>query len=169
MRKWSLLTAAAVLTIGADQLSKAWAVSSLALGESMQPIPALAPYFQLTRSMNTGAAFGILSQAGNLLLALAFAIIAAMLWQIRKAESDARWLPLATGIVVGGALGNVIDRLAQGHVVDFIHYQIPNLISNVSNLADHAIVLGALLIAAESVWRDRRQRRDDGETEAARS
>ena len=102
MRKWSFLTAAAVLTIGADQLSKAWAVSSLALGESMQPIPALAPYFQLTRSMNTGAAFGILSQAGNLLLALAFAIIAAMLWQIRKAESNARWLPLATGIVVGG-------------------------------------------------------------------
>ena len=65
-------------------------------------------------------------------------------------------MPLATGIVVGGAIGNVIDRLQHGHVIDFIHYQIPGFVSNVSNLADHAIVGGVLLIIGESFWRERK-------------
>lgn len=157
MRKWFILLGAVLLMAIADQASKGWIVENLALYESAQPLPALAPFFQLTRSANTGAAFGILPAAGNVFLLLAFIIIAAMLWQFRSAAPDALLLPLATGIVIGGALGNVLDRLQHGYVIDFIHYQIPGLISNVSNLADHAIVGGVLLILAESFIRERRQ------------
>ena len=156
MRKWFILVGAAILSALADQASKGWIVANLELYQSVQPIPALAPYFQLTRSSNTGAAFGILPAAGNIFLLLAFLIIGIMLWHFRSATPGARFLPLATGIVVGGAIGNVIDRLQHGHVIDFIHYQIPGLVSNVSNLADHAIVGGVLLIIGESFWRERK-------------
>lgn len=157
MRKWFILLGAAMLAALADQASKGWIVENLALYQSAQPLPALAPFFQLTRSANTGAAFGILPAAGNVFLLLALIIIAAMLWQFRSAAPDALLLPLATGIVIGGTLGNVLDRLQHGYVIDFIHYQIPGLISNVSNLADHAIVGGVLLMLAESFIRERRQ------------
>ena len=168
MRKWFILLGATMLAALADQASKGWIVENLALYESAQPLPALAPFFQLTHSANTGAAFGILPAAGNVFLLLAFIIIAAMLWQFRSAAPDALLLPLATGIVIGGALGNVLDRLQHGYVIDFIHYQIPGLISNVSNLADHAIVGGVLLILAESFIRERRQNaRQSADSEGA--
>ncbi|MCY4021078.1 MAG: signal peptidase II [Chloroflexi bacterium] len=156
MRKWFILVAAVLLAASADQASKGWIVENLELYQTVQPIPGLAPFFQLTRSSNTGAAFGILPAAGNVFLLLALVIIGIMLWHFRSAAPGALFLPLATGIVIGGAIGNVIDRLQHGHVIDFIHYQIPGLVSNVSNLADHAIVGGVLLIIGESFLRERK-------------
>lgn len=161
MRKWVVLGCAVAMTAGFDRISKLWIISILEPYQSIQPIPALAPLFQFTRSSNTGAAFGMLPMAGNLFLLLAFVIIAAMLWYFRSVPARARFLPVCIGLVIGGAIGNVIDRLTWGHVIDFIHYQIPDLISNVSNLADHAIVSGVLLIMGESVWRERRGDAED--------
>ena len=160
MRKWAIMLCALGLTAIADQVAKHWVVSNLELYESVQPIPALAPLFQLTRSSNTGAAFGILPMAGDVFLVIALGISAGMLWHFRSVSADSRLASFAIGMVIGGALGNIADRIQHGHVVDFIHYQIPNLISNVSNLADHAIVAGVLLIVAESYWRDRRANKD---------
>ena len=159
MGKWGILGAAASLALLIDQLSKSWVIANLELYQSIQPIPFLTPWFQLTRSANTGAAFGILPMAGNAFLLLALVIVGLMLWHFRDTPAKARAVPLAIGMVIGGAAGNVIDRLQYGHVIDFIHYQIPGLISNVSNLADHAIVFGALFIIAESLWRDHRQKK----------
>lgn len=156
MRKWIILVCSLCLTALVDQAAKSWVLVNLIQFESVQPIPALAPLFQLTRSSNTGAAFGILPMAGDVFLILALCIVAGMLWYFRAVAPDSRLVPFAIGLVIGGALGNIIDRLNYGHVIDFIHYQIPNLISNVSNLADHAIVVGVLLIIAEGVWRERR-------------
>lgn len=155
MRKWTRLASSLGLAVILDQCAKSWVLSNLILYESIQPIPALAPFFQLTRSSNTGAAFGILPMAGDVFLILALFIIAALLWYLRSLPAESQLAPLAIGLVIGGAVGNIIDRLQHGHVIDFIHYQIPNLISNVSNLADHAIVFGVMLIFAESLWRDR--------------
>ena len=159
MRKWIILVCSLFLTALVDQVAKSWVLSNIAFYESIQPIPALAPLFQLTRSRNTGAAFGILPMAGDVLLVVALFIIVVMLWYVRSVAADSRLAPFAIGLVIGGAVGNIIDRMQYGHVIDYIHYQIPDLISNVSNLADHAIVLGVFLIIAESVWRDRRARR----------
>ncbi len=158
MRKRIILAGSLGLAAILDQITKTWALSSLMLYESVQPLPALAPFFQLTRSSNTGAAFGILPMAGDVFLVLALFIVAALLWYLRSLPADSLLAPFAIGLIIGGAIGNIIDRLQHGHVIDFIHYQIPNLISNVSNLADHAIVFGVMLIFAESLWRDRGRR-----------
>ena len=156
MRKWFILGSSLSLALAADQASKSLVIANLELYESVAPIPALAPLFQFTRSSNTGAAFGILPMAGDVFLLLALLIVGGLLWHIRQAPPQSRFLPMAVGLVIGGAAGNILDRLQYGHVVDFIHYQIPGLISNVSNLADHAIVIGAFMIAAESLWRERK-------------
>ncbi len=159
MRKWIILGGSLVLSAAADQVSKRWVISNLEMYESTQPIPLLAPLFQFTRSSNTGAAFGILPMAGDVFLLAALLIIGGMLWYFRDTPAEARFVPFAIGLVIGGAIGNVLDRLQYSHVIDFVHYQIPNVISNVSNLADHAIVLGVLFVIFESLWRDYRDRR----------
>ena len=99
------------------------------------------------------------SATGFLTLCILVQPIAAESTARGRAQNEPVPPPFAIGLVIGGAVGNALDRLQHGHVVDFIHYQIPNLISNVSNLADHAIVCGVLLVIAESFWRDFRDRR----------
>jgi signal peptidase II len=156
-RNWLFLFVIILGVLAADQISKRLIVNSLRIGETRQPIPALSPFFQFTRSQNTGAAFGFLPQVGDLFLIFAVIVVLAMLYFYPRIPDDARINRIATGLICGGALGNAIDRLTYGHVVDFIHYQIPGLISNVSNLADHAIVLGVILMFVES-WRSDRAR-----------
>ena len=155
MRKWTILLLTLCLAAALDQAAKAWALATLQPYDAIQPIAALAPYFQLTLITNSGAAFGILPMAGEVFLVVALVIVAGLLLSLRKLPASARLIPFATGLVTGGAIGNVLDRVQHGHVIDFIHYQIPNLISNVSNLADHAIVLGVLIILADSLLRKR--------------
>lgn len=168
MQKWIILGSSLVLTLAADQASKRAIVNTLDMYESAVPIPALAPFFQITRSSNTGAAFGILPMAGDVFLLVALGIVAGLLWHFRHTPEQARLTPFAIGLVIGGAAGNILDRLQHGHVIDFIHYQIPNLISNVSNLADHAIVCGAIVLVAESLWRDYRGKASGGSERAAK-
>jgi signal peptidase II len=155
MKRWLLVIVviAAVLTV--DQVSKQVVIDNLLLGETYQLIPALVPYFQITHSFNTGAAFGFLPDASNVFLVIAAVIVVAMLYFYPRIPQHAHLTRVATGMICGGALGNAIDRIRHEHVVDFIHYQIPGLISNVSNLADHAIVLGVILLLVDS-WRSER-------------
>ena len=155
MRKWTILLLTLTLSAALDQAAKGWALTHLQPYEAVQPIEALAPVFQLTLISNSGAAFGILPMAGEVFLVVALVIVVGLLFSLRKLPAQARLMPFAIGLVTGGAIGNALDRLQHGHVIDFIHYQIPNLISNVSNLADHAIVLGVLLILADSLLRRR--------------
>ncbi|MEM6528703.1 MAG: signal peptidase II, partial [Chloroflexota bacterium] len=109
-------------------------------------------------------AFGFMAGsavAGYVFLALAFVISGFLIWSYPRIEDGQPLARLATGLIVGGALGNAIDRIIYSHVVDFIHYQIPNVISNVSNLADHAIVFGVALMIWSS-WQA--EARTDAET-----
>lgn len=152
VRKWVVLFVMIALTLAVDQATKRIIIAQLQLGESVQPIPALAPVFQLTRSENTGAAFGFLAHASDIFLIIAIIVVIAMIAFYPRIPASARITRYATGLVCGGALGNAIDRIDHGAVIDFIHYTIPGVISNVSNLADHAIVFGVLLILFES-WR----------------
>lgn len=123
------------------------------MGETRRIIPFLSPLFQIIRSHNTGASFGLLPNAGDLFAIVAVIVILVLLYMYPRIPNDKRLQGLATGLIIGGALGNVLDRLTYGYVIDFINYQIPGVISNVSNLADHAIVLGVILFFISS-WRD---------------
>lgn len=168
MRRWILLFVIVVSVLIADQITKQAVIDNLRLGESRQPAPFLAPFFQITRSENTGASFGFLPQAGDVFLIIALIVSAALVVFYGRLPVAANVTRIGMGLVIGGALGNAIDRLQHGAVVDFIHYQIPGVISNVSNLADHAIVLGVILIFVDS-WRLDRVNRQvtlDGEESA---
>lgn len=159
IRHWLLLLAIIAAVLAADQFSKRLVVENLRLGESRQPIPALTPFFQITRSHNTGSAFGFLPQAGDLFLVIALVVVIAMFYFYPRLRERAILQRIGAGLICAGALGNAIDRIQYGLVIDFIHYQIPGVISNVSNIADHAIVLGVGFIFIDSWLKDRADKR----------
>jgi signal peptidase II len=155
MRKWLWLLAVVAGVLLVDQLTKQIVLTQVLVGDRVRPVPALSPFFQITHSQNTGSAFGFLPQAGDLFLIIAVVVVTAMLYFYPRIPDEARLTQLATGLICGGALGNALDRIEYGYVIDFILYQIPGLISNVSNLADHALVLGVIILLFES-WRQER-------------
>jgi signal peptidase II len=142
---------AAVIVLLIDRLSKDWIVQNMQLGET---IPLLSPILSITRSFNTGAAFGIGGEIGNVFLVLAVLISGVLVYYVASSDENARLEQFAYGLIFGGAMGNVIDRIQQGQVVDFVHIVIPGLISNVSNFADHAIVLGVIVLLVDTFRRD---------------
>lgn len=164
VRKWSPLFFVSIFIIALDQISKNWVIDNMVLGQSLVLLPELHPYLQLTRSYNTGAAFGIFPDAGPAFLILSILITMAMLFFYAQSSTKADLMHIGFGLVIGGAVGNVIDRLQHGHVIDFVHIRIPGVVSNVSNFADHAIVIGVaflLIDSAISEWARRREMQPD--------
>lgn len=150
--RWLKLFALILVVLIIDQVTKRIVMNALLLGESVDLIPFLSPFFRVTYGQNTGAAFGFLPQGGDIFLVIAVVVVTAMIIFFPRLPENALLSRMGTGLICGGALGNAIDRIDHGAVIDFIHYTIPGVISNVSNLADHAIVVGVVLILIES-WR----------------
>lgn len=165
LKKWLPLLIVSPLVIAIDQVAKLWVVNTLILGETYPLIPVLAPYLQITRATNTGIAFGIGEGAGLIFTILPVIILAVLLWMYAKSQAQ-EWLQhIALAMVVGGAIGNIIDRLRLDHVIDFVHIYIPDLISNVSNFADHFIVIGVILLLLESFLQERSKSKDEAQTQ----
>ncbi len=147
MVKWLWLSLLAVIL---DQGSKLAIASSMQLYESIQ----IMPFFKLTYVHNTGAAFSFLSEAGGWQrwffagLALAISVVIAVwLTRLKKHET---LLAVALALVLGGAVGNLIDRLAYGYVIDFLDVYYDAWHWPAFNIADSAITLGVILMLAES-------------------
>jgi len=142
----------AVLVLLADQGSK-WAIlSPIDLPGRGQIV--LAPVLNLSMVRNSGVTFGLLTgfgEWGHLVLAgLAICVVAALGVWLRRAET--RLAAIALGAIAGGAIGNVIDRLRFGWVVDFIDAHLGNWHWYVFNLADAAIVCGVIALVIDSQW-----------------
>jgi signal peptidase II len=159
IRNWILLFVVIGAVIAVDQITKHAVIDTLDIYETYEPIPAIGDFFQITRGENTGAAFGFLPDSGVLFLVIAVLVVLAMLYYYPRIPYDATLTRIAIGLICGGALGNALDRVQHGLVVDFIHYSIPGIISNVSNLADHAIVFGVIVMFFDSWRRERAQKR----------
>ena len=133
----------AALVLVADQLTKVWAQSALAVGEA--PKPLIGDLIQLRLIYNPGAALSIASGMTWVLTLLSVGVVVFIIFMARKIASTA-WA-IALGLVLGGAIGNLLDRLFRspgfpnGHVVDFIDYG-----PFIGNVADIAIVVAAVLI-----------------------
>lgn len=125
-----------------DQLSKAVVQMLMYLGES---IPVLPPVFYLTYIMNPGAAFGLLAYQTHLFVGVTVLLVAGVLLGYRRLPPDRPLMRYGLALVVGGALGNLVDRLRFGRVVDFLDFRV----WPVFNLADTAIVIGAGLLVWE--------------------
>ena len=151
-RMWVLLCVAAVAIV-TDQLSKNWIERTIALNDSRTILPALTPYLTWAHTQNLGAAFSLFQGGGTFFIIVAVVVTSLILFYApRLPVSD--WLSrVALGLQLGGAIGNVIDRFRQGHVTDFIHFQIPQLNFDwpVFNVADSCIVVGVIILVASSV------------------
>ncbi len=140
--RWLGLSAVVVVL---DQLSKAWVLATL---PEFQQVPVFPGFWNWFRTYNTGAAFSFLSDAGGwqkyvfVILAL---VISVVLGRILARTPRGEWKTAAPfALVIGGAVGNVIDRLVHGHVIDFIQWYWRDHYWPAFNLADSAIVAGAV-------------------------
>ena len=145
----------AVLVIALDQLSKYLVVTYLPRGGAWSPFAGENPLFRIVYTYNTGVAFGMFKDLGPVFILIALVISGVIVVYARKLRDD-QWLTcLALGLMLGGALGNVIDRIRLGHVIDFFDIGVGAL-RNASNFADWSIVLGVILLGVATLLEDRK-------------
>ena len=149
----------AALVVLADQISKYFVIARLAEGQSLEVASWLAPIFRITHVTNTGAAFGLFRDWGGVFAVIAAIVIVASVFYYRHIPDGAWLMRIALGLQLGGAIGNLVDRLNRGFVVDFIDLKFwPLQQWPVFNVADSSLVLGvtllSLLMIAEE-WRER--------------
>ncbi|MEX1247753.1 MAG: signal peptidase II [Anaerolineales bacterium] len=143
----SLIVIAGIVIL-LDQWTKDWVRNNLAYGESMAPWPWLAPYARILHWRNTGAAFGIFQEGGGIFTILAVIVAIMIIFYFPRIQRGDWALRLAMGLQLGGALGNLIDRVQHNYMVtDFISVgDFP-----VFNLADTSITLGVVILLF-SIW-----------------
>jgi signal peptidase II len=154
------LLAVAVLIV--DQVTKAIIISQLKIGER---IPVIGEFFQITSHRNAGAAFGVLSGQRWFFLVVTTIVAGLLIWYIRSSYSKGlRLAPLAYCLILGGAIGNFIDRVRFGEVVDFLKFRFQfdwfgspvDYTYPIFNVADSAIVIGVIM-AIIQLWRERKE------------
>ncbi len=147
----------ALLLIALDQASKAWIVQNYLLGQWT----AITDFFNIVRAHNTGAAFSFLAQAGGwqrwLFTGIGLVATVLITWQLYKHPGQ-RLMNFALASILGGALGNVIDRVQHGYVVDFLDFHWAGSHFPAFNVADIAISVGAAALVLDELLRWRRQR-----------
>ena len=150
---WGWLALAGVVAV-LDQISKTWITQIFQLGDS-RPITS---FFNLVRAHNPGAAFSFLADAGGwqrwFFVALGAAAAVFIVWMLR-AHPTQRLFCFALSMILGGAVGNVVDRLLHGHVIDFIQVHYAGSYFPSFNLADSAITLGAIVLIIDELRRVR--------------
>ena len=149
LTRWLVLAGCLLIV---DQLTKLWFDSSLRYGERVQVLP----FFDFTLLYNPGAAFSFLAdQAGWqrwFFTALGLGAAVFMLWMMHTNRTQQRLL-LALALILSGAIGNVIDRIAYGHVIDFLLFYWQNWYYPAFNVADSCITLGAILLILDEILR----------------
>jgi signal peptidase II len=146
--RWLWLTG---VVVALDQFTKWMVDASMGLYETIE----LTPFFQLTYLRNQGAAFSFLSQAGGwqrwfFILLSAAASIGISIW-LRRLRPDQWWEAIAWALVLGGALGNLIDRIAYGYVIDFLDVFYRGWHWPAFNIADSAITVGVAMLLIDAV------------------
>ena len=163
IRKYWTIVMIAALIVGLDQWTK-WLVRvNIPAGETWLPesLQWLSPYARIVHWYNTGAAFGIFKEGGMVFTVLAFVVIGAILYYYPQVERSDWSLRLAMSMQLGGAIGNLIDRLRIGHVTDFISVgTFP-----VFNIADASISVGCVVLLLGVWWNERAQKKKEGNVE----
>ena len=150
MRRVARWYALALLVVVLDQLSKYWIGASLHYGEART----VTGFFNLVLTYNKGAAFSFLANAAGwqrgFFIAIALIAIVVIGMLLARRAADALFCA-ALSLILGGAIGNVLDRIILGHVVDFLDFHLAGWHWPAFNLADSAITVGAVLLIADSL------------------
>ena len=150
MRDWRLWLLCSAAVIALDLLTKHWVVQAFSYGDSLP----LTSYFNLVRAHNSGAAFSFLAGAGGwqrLFFIAVASIAAAVILNLLRKHHRETLFSLALSLVLGGALGNLIDRIRWGYVVDFLDFFYGTYHWPAFNVADMAITGGVMLLILDSL------------------
>ena len=166
-RAWVVLVVAGMI-ITLDQLTKDWVRMNIPKYGSMIPIPALGEYFVFEHVDNYGAAFGILQNQGMLFVVIAVVVAIAILVYVRYLPTEHNFVRILLGLQLGGAVGNLVDRINQGFVTDFVKMGIPGVYYWPNyNIADSSIVVGVLTLGIYIMVDDvRKQRQQQAQQQA---
>jgi signal peptidase II len=149
MLRWLWVSVVVLLL---DQCSKLLANSMLALHQSVDVIPSLA----IRLAYNSGAAFSFLSEASGwqrwFFVVLSLVVIGILIVWIRRLPSEQAMMALALALILGGAVGNLVDRVLYGYVIDFIDVYYGSWHWPTFNIADSAISAGAFLLLLDAFW-----------------
>lgn len=142
--KYKKLAGIAGLIVVSDQITKALILKSMPLYHSVSVIPG---FFNITHIHNPGGAFGFLASQSSTLRTIVFLLISSLavglvLWFYKQTPKTHPWLASAFAMIFGGAIGNLIDRIRFGKVVDFLDFYLGNLHWPAFNIADSAISIG---------------------------
>jgi signal peptidase II len=149
---WLLFGAGLIVFL--DQLSKGWVRNNLSLGEVYRPELWITPFARILHWSNTGSAFGLFPNMSGVFTVLAFLVSAAIIYYYPQVPGNDRLLRLAMILQLGGAVGNLVDRLIQGHVTDFL--SVGNF--PVFNVADASISTGVAVLVLGIFIKERQEK-----------
>jgi signal peptidase II len=149
MLSFLILFGVALLVLTLDQLTKWWVMASLPEGGWWSPVPGLWRVFRIVHTTNSGAAFGIFPRQGSFFILVAVVVVVAIVFYQQRLPINGWLIRLTLGLQLGGAAGNLVDRLRFGSVIDFIDIGFWPIF----NLADLSIVVGVAVLAYH-LWRE---------------
>ena len=154
-RRVVLVIAVAVFVFGLDRITKLLVETNLPVGGSVDVV---GQWLRISHVTNTGAAFGLLPERTTLLSILSVGAVLAIVFYYRRLAADSRLIAATLGMQLGGAFGNLIDRIGQGYVVDFVDVGVPGGVRFWSfNVADSSIVVGIIAVTLLLWWQERQQ------------
>jgi signal peptidase II len=145
LARWLLPAGLGLAVVVVDQLTKRWAVETLGPTPGARVLPVVGDWFNLVYGQNTGVAFGLFQNMPRLFTVTSILITAGAIYAyVAHLPNRSRWVQVAMGFVLGGAIGNIIDRLRYGYVVDFIQVGWWPIF----NVADSGVSVGVTMLAA---------------------
>ncbi len=155
-RRWALFGATAAMVVLADQLSKRWVDAEFGLAPAAAPTPIVGEFVRIAKGYNDGGIFGLFGDSAAILGLASLAVITLIvIYQSRQGPASGPLLSLTLGLLLGGAVGNLIDRVVRGYVIDFVDMGIGTLRFYTFNVADSAISVAIALLLALSLLGDR--------------
>jgi signal peptidase II len=143
-----LVAGVAAVVFVIDHVTKAWVSENIPLGTAR---PIVGDYVRIVHAQNTGAAFGLLPERTTLLSVLSVVAVLAIVYYYRQIASNSALVSATLGMQLGGAFGNLLDRITQGYVVDFVDVGVGDVRFWAFNVADSSIVVGIILVTL-ALW-----------------
>ncbi|HLR62191.1 MAG TPA: signal peptidase II [Lentibacillus sp.] len=151
----------ALLVLAIDQLSKWIVVNTMEIGEQ---ITVIGNFFYLTSHRNSGAAWGILQGQMGFFYVITVIVVIGLIYFMQKHARESKTLAIALSLILGGAIGNFIDRLFRKEVVDFLDFNIFGYDYPIFNIADSALVAGVILVIIITIIDERKEKRQNDTT-----